>query len=94
MYGQFIRHISEGTDKGKSWLWMRKCDLKIPTEALICSSQEQAIRINYVKYHIDKSIDSPSCRMCSETGETISHIVSECSKLAQREYKKRHEKYC
>ena len=29
--------------------------------------------------------------MCGETGETISHIVSECSKLAQREYKRRHD---
>ena len=29
--------------------------------------------------------------MCGETGETISHILSECSKLAQRKYKRRHE---
>ena len=36
------------------------------------------------------SVDSSSCRMCGETGETISHIVNECSKLALREYKRRH----
>ena len=64
---------------------------KVSSEALICSAQEQAIRTNYVRYHIDKSVDSASCRLCSETGETISHIVSECSKLAQREYKRRHD---
>ena len=85
IYGQFIRDMPEGTDKEKSWLWLRKCNLKIPKEALICSVQQQAIRTIYVKYHIDKSVDSPSCRMCGETGETISHIVSEFSKLAQRE---------
>ena len=28
--------------------------------------------------------------MCGETGKTISHIVGECSKLALREYKRRH----
>ena len=28
--------------------------------------------------------------MCGQTGETISHIVSECSKLAQRKYKRMH----
>ena len=28
--------------------------------------------------------------MCGETGETISHIVRECSKIAQRKYKRRH----
>ena len=64
--------------------WLRKYDLKIPIEALICSAQEQAIRTNYVKYHIDKSVDSPSCRRWGETVETSSHIVSECSKLGQR----------
>ena len=35
--------------------------------------------------------DSPSCRLCSDTGKTISHIVSECSKLAQGEYKGKHD---
>ena len=62
MYGQFIKDIPEGTGKEKCWLWLRKCDLKIPSEALICSAQEQAIRTNYAEYHIDKSVDSPSCR--------------------------------
>ena len=83
MYGQFIRDMPEDRDKEKSWLWTRKCDLKIPTEALICFAQEQVIRKNYVKYHINKSVDSLSCRLCGEKGETIGHIVSECSKLAQ-----------
>ena len=33
------------------------------------------------------------CRMCGERDETISHIVSECKKLAQNDYKKwRHDK--
>ena len=48
-------------------------------------------RIPYFKYHINKSVDSPSCRMCGKTGEIISHTVSECSKLIQTEYKRRHE---
>ena len=80
MYGQFIRDMTEGTDKEKSRLWWREYDLQIPSEALICSAQEQSIKTNYGKYHINKSVGSPSCIMCGETGETISHIVSECSK--------------
>ena len=39
IYGQFTRNIVEGTDKEKSWLWMRKCDLKIPIEDLICNKK-------------------------------------------------------
>ena len=30
--------------------------------------------------------------MCSSKPETISHIINECPKLAQREYKYRHDK--
>ena len=28
--------------------------------------------------------------MCGDTDKTISHVMSECSKLTQREYKRRH----
>ena len=81
--------MPEDTDREKSWPWLRKCDLKVPSETQMCPAQEQTIRTNYVKYHIDKSVDSPFCTMYGETGKTISHIISECSKLAQREYKRR-----
>ena len=60
-------------------------------EALICNAQEKAIRTNNTKFYIDKTTDSPLCRMCGERSETVSHIVSECSKLPQKEYKRRHD---
>ena len=90
MHGQFVKD-KEGVNWDKSWQWLAKGDLKGYTEALICSAQEQALRTNYTKFHIDKNADSPLCRMCGEKGETISHLVSECGKLAQREYKGRHD---
>ena len=78
MHGQFIKDMTQGTDKEKLWLWMRKYDLKIPPKY----------------YHMSNttfvSVDSTSCRMCCETGETISHIMSKCSNVAQTEYKTRH----
>ena len=91
MHGQFFRDTDGIVDRKKSWLWLKNGDLKKGTEALIMAAQEQAIRTNYVKHHIDKSRDSPSCRMCGEKGETVSHIICECSKLAQKEYKRRHD---
>ena len=87
MYGQFIREMPEATDKAMSWSWMSKSDLKVTTEALICSAQEQALRTNYTKFKIDKTSDSPLCRLCGTKPETISHIISECKTLAQKEYK-------
>ena len=54
MYGQYVRKIEE-KDKSNTWKWLRKSNLKGCTEAIICSAQEQALRMNYVKFHIDKT---------------------------------------
>ena len=86
-----IIEIPEKVDKEKSWYWLSRCDVKVETEALLCAAQEQALRTNYIKHHIDKSIDSPLCRMCGKCGESVQHIVSGCEKLAQKEYKRRHD---
>ena len=88
MYGQFVREMPETTDDKETY-WLRKADLKVETEAMLCAAQEEAIRTNYVKHKIDKTAQSPLCRMCDKKSETISHIVSEREQLAQKEYKRR-----
>ena len=93
MHGQYVRQI-EGKEKGHTWKWLRKSYLRGCTNTLICSAQEQALRTNYMKFHIDKTGESPLCRMCRVKNETVSHIVSECKMLAQKEYKKRHGNVC
>ena len=35
--------------------------------------------------------ENSRCRLCGERDETINHIISESSKLAQEEYKTRHD---
>ena len=91
MYGQFVREIKEDINESKSWNWVKNSDLKSSTTALIFSAQEQALRTNYTKFHIDKTSESPLCRLCGIKGESISHLISECSKLAQKQYKERHD---
>ena len=90
MHRKFARDMKD-KDKNSTWKWMRGSDLKGCTEALVCSAQEQSIRTNYIKYNIDKTAESPLCRMCGTRNETISHIVSECGKLALKEYKPRYD---
>ena len=90
MHGQYVRDL-RGVDWDKTWRWMQKGDLTGCAEALICSAQEQALRTNYIKFHIDKNVESPMCRMRGEKGKSVNHLTSECSKLAQREYKRRHD---
>ena len=67
---------------------MKEGSLKRETEALI---KDQATRTKYNKATIDKSQIDAKCRMCRDKNETVSHIVSGCSKLAQKEYKKGHD---
>ena len=87
MHGQYVTE-KEGIDWDRTWQWIAKGDLKGCTEALICSAQEQALRTNYTRFHIDHTAE---CNMCGRKGETVAHVVSECSKLAQTEYKGRHD---
>ena len=74
----------------KKQYWLRKADLKVETEAMFCAVQEQAIQTNYVKHKIDKTAQSPLCRMCDKKSETIFQILSECEKVAQKKYNRRH----
>ena len=43
------------------------------------------------KPKIGKSQQNSKCRLCGERDEVINHITSECSKLAQKAYKTRHD---
>ena len=47
--------------------------------------------MKYIKFHIDKTSDSPLRRSFGKKGETVSHIISKCKKLAQKEYKHCHD---
>ena len=58
---------------------------------MICSAQEQSLRTNYTKYHVDKTVELPLCRLCGVRGGSVSHNVSECTKLDQRLCKRRHK---
>ena len=60
-------------------------------DSLIVAVQNQSIRANLVKAKIDKSQGDSLCRMCRKVDKSIDHIVSGCSKLAQKEYKRRHD---
>ena len=77
-------------NKRESWAWLSNGDLKKGTEALICAAQEQTLRTNYLKFHIDKTIKLPLCRLRRKIGESISHTVCGCSAIAQLEHKRRH----
>ena len=48
-------------------------------------------RTNQIKAKIDRTQEDCLCRMCKQADETVNHLLSECSKMAQREFKRRHD---
>ena len=89
LHGRFKRLINN-ISHDKTWTWLRKGNIKRETESLLVAAQNSAIRTNHIKARIDKTKQNSKCRLCSDRDEAINHIISECSKLAQKEYKARH----
>ena len=75
------------TKVGVGWA---KCHLKKSTEGLIMAAQSESLKTNAIKVNIDKTQKDPLCRLYKKNDETVNHILSECPKLAQTEYKRRH----
>ena len=66
----------------------KKRKFKKEIESFLKAAQDSAIRTNHIKARIDKIQQNSKCRLCGDRDETINHIIS---KLAQGEYKARHD---
>ena len=82
LHGQFVRNTEQVRDE-MSWNWLKRRKLKKEIEGTIMAAQDQALRTNAIKNRIDRQDVSP---MCGEREETISHVVSQCKTLAQKQY--------
>ena len=89
LYGRFKWLIND-ISHDKTWTWLRKENFKRETESLLIVLQVNVVRTNHIKARIDQTQQNSKFRLCGDKDETINHIISECSKLAQREYKARH----
>ena len=58
---------------------------------MLTAAQDQALPTRWRKVNIEKGDGSSFCRLCGERDETTFHILSECSRIAGTEYKKRHD---
>ena len=92
IYGCFKRLINTISHQ-KTWNWLRKDNFMKQTESLLIATQDNTIRTNHIKATTDKTQQNSKCRLCGDRDETINHIISECSKLAQKEYKTRNDRF-
>jgi hypothetical protein len=87
-----LRETEDIVDEEENTKWLEDGYLKKKTESLIMAAQEQSLRTRKIMHAIDHRNVDPKCRMCWQKDETVEHLVSACSKLAQTEYKARHDK--
>ena len=78
LYGRFKRLINNISHQ-KTWIWLRKGNLKRETESLQIAAQDNAIRTNHIKARIDKTQQNGKCWLYGNRDERINHIIGECS---------------
>jgi len=90
MHGKFFREVCAFASP-RMFEWVKSGYVNKSTEGFLFAAQEQALATNWLKA---KSCDgfNANCRKCGKYVETVAHLVSGCEKLAQLEYKKRHDR--
>jgi hypothetical protein len=93
LHGRYFKELEQPeVNIQASHAWLKKSNIHPETEGFIFAIQDRVINTRNYKKHIcglQSIIDK--CRICGTEGETIEHIISSCSVLAQSEYKKRHD---
>ena len=86
LHRQFRKATEEARGK-RSWNWLKKDHLKKEIESTIVAAQDQALCTRNMRSVVYVLNVQSICGVCGPANETFAHIVSECSKLAQKEYK-------
>ncbi len=63
-----------------SFLWLTRGRFSARSEALIQAAQDGVIHTAAFRAHVLKRDCSPLCRWCSESSETVGHLLSACKK--------------
>ena len=88
IHGQWPRLMDQ--IKADSFSWLQRAHLKPVSEALISAAQDQALKTNWLAFHILGTNSTDLCRKCHQFPETIEHIVAGCPSVAQTIYLERH----
>jgi hypothetical protein len=93
LHGRYFKELEQPEiNIQASHAWLKKSNIHPETEGFIFAIQDRVINTRNYKKHIcglQSIIDK--CKICGTEGETIEHIISSCTVLAQSEYKKRHD---
>ena len=69
-----FKRLISNISQEKTWIWLRKGNLKRETESLLIAAQDNAIKTNHIKARKDKTQQNSKCRLCGDRDETINYI--------------------
>ena len=81
----------KGISEKITWTYLRSGNLKREIGSLLIGIQNNVIRTYYIIANINNTQKNGRCRLYGDRTETVNHIISECSKLASKEYKSKHD---
>jgi hypothetical protein len=93
LHGRYFKELERPEIKiqASHHAWLKKSNIHPETEGFIFAIQDRVINTrNYKKHICGWQLIIDKCRFCGTEGETVEHIISSCTVLAQSEYKKRH----
>ena len=90
MHGKWFRENENAHPSSFRWVSSGYVDSR--TEGFVFASQEQAIQTNWLSSRISGGELDNRCRVCRKFPETVAHVASGCTVLAQSDYKKRHDR--
>lgn len=94
LHGRFPAEM-EKSNKQESNKYIISGTLYPETEGFLFAIQDQVISTrNYRKYIIRDTDEPDKCRLCGKPGETIQHLTTGCTYLANSEYLTRHDQSC
>jgi len=91
LHGQLLRNVSDVVDYRFQWRWFFNSNFTKETEEFIMECQDQAISTNSIKVRIFHQVGSTSYRLSVSADETVDHLLTSCSMIAQSYYKKCHD---
>ncbi|CAB0030643.1 unnamed protein product, partial [Trichogramma brassicae] len=91
LHGRFYRALTgPDVDLLASVNWLRFGDLFGETEGFVCAIADEVMMTNNYRRYILRDGTVDICRACRRPGESLRHIISGCSHLANGEYLHRH----
>ena len=91
LYGYFKWRIGKISHE-ETLTWLQKSNLKKKkTDSLLIAEQNNATKGNYIKSKIDNTQQNILSRIYGDKDEMVNLIITECCKLAQKEYKSIHD---